>query len=164
MIKLIRSVSFILFALATVIFPGTSHAAAGDSIIGTQVVGQVSGGGASDTSGLVGGVFNLYYQGRLSRNSAILAQFQSGSGWSSFGGAYKSYFAGGRYINGPYWAAGLGVWDFGTLGNATTVDGSLGYDFTVGRNLVFGLDATLAYSLDTGGNVTNVGFNVGYKF
>ena len=75
MFKSIKSVSFIVFALGAIIFPGTSHAAAGDSIVGTQVVGQVSGGGASETSGLMGGVFNLYYQGRLSRNSAILAQF-----------------------------------------------------------------------------------------
>ena len=159
MTQAIYKISIILLALTGLLIPVAGQAA-GNSIVGSQVVGTISGGGTSDTSGLAGGVFNVYYQGKLGRTSAIFAQFQSGSGWSAYGGAYKSYFGGG-YLNSPYWAAGLGVWDFGSLGNATTVDGSLGYDF---RNLVFGLDATLAYSLDTGGSVTNLGFNIGYKF
>ena len=162
MLNLIRRISFTVIALGLITLPAAGQAA-GNSIVGTQVVGQVSGGGGSDTSGLMGGVFNLYYQGKLSRNSALLAQFQSGSGWSEFGGAYKSYFAGGRYTNGPYWAAGLGVWNFGTI-NETMIDGSLGYDFAVGTNLVFGLDATLGLSLNSGNSITNLGFNIGYKF
>ena len=163
MFKSIRKTALISLALSAMTFPGTSQAAS-SSIVGTQVVGSISGGGSSATSGLAGGVFNLYYQGQLSRSSAFIAQLQSDTGLTVYGGAYKSYFGGGRYANAPYWAAGLAIWDFGNLGNATTIDGSVGYDFRVGTNLVMGMDATLAYSLNSGGSVTSLGFNIGYMF
>jgi len=159
----IKKVFFITLALGAFTVPGTSQAA-GDAIVGTQVAGQISGGGSSATSGLAGGVFNMYYQGKLSNNSAFVAQIMSDTGLTVYGGAYKSYFGDGSYANSPYWALGLAVWDFGGLGSATTLDASVGYDFTVSNNIVMGLDATYVYSLDTGGNITSLGFNVGYKF
>jgi len=163
MIKRIKKASFIALALGAFAVPGTSHAA-GDAIIGTQVAGQISGGGASATSGLAGGVFNMYYQGKLSGNTAFVAQIQSDTGLTVYAGAYKAYFGGGEYANSPYWAAGLGVWDFGGLGSATTIDASIGYDFKVSSNFVMGLDATYVYSTNTGNGITSLGFNVGYMF
>jgi hypothetical protein len=163
MIKTIKKASYIALALGALAVPGTSHAA-GDAIIGTQAAGQISGGGSSATSGLAGGVMNLYYQGKLSNTTAFTAKFMNDSGLSVYGGAYKSYFGDGSYANAPYWALGLSIWDFAGLASATTVDASVGYDFTVSSKLVMGLDATYVYSLDTGGSITSLGLNVGYMF
>jgi len=163
MIKSGKKTSLILLVLGTLTIPGVSYAA-GDNIVGTQAAGQISGGGASATSGLAGGVFNIYYQAKLSDSTAFVAQIQSDAGLNVYAGAYKAYFGGGEYANSPYWALGLGVWDFGGLGSATTIDASIGYDFKASSNLVLGLDATYIYSTNTGGNITSLGFNVGYMF
>ena len=163
MIKTIKKASFIVLVVGAFAVPGTSHAA-GDAIVGTQAAGQISGGGSSATSGLAGGIMNLYYQGKLSNSTAFTAHFMTDSGITVYGGAYKSYFGNGSYANSPYWAVGLSIWDALGLASATTVDASIGYDFTVSSNIVMGLDATYVYSLDTGGNITSLGFNVGYMF
>jgi len=163
MIKSIKIFAVLVSTLALTAFPCASYAAH-DSIVGTQVVGSINGGGSSKTSGLAGGIFNIYYQGRLSRSSAFMAQFQSDANFSVYGAAYKSYVGDKRYTNAPYWKLGASIYDFGSLNNATTLDAGVGYDFTIGRNLVFGVDGTFSLSLNTGGNVTYFGFNLGYGF
>jgi len=163
MIKTIRKASYIALALGIFAAPGTSHAA-GDAIVGTQVAGQISGGGSSATSGLAGGVVNLYYQGKLSNSTAFEVHFMNDTGLTVYGGAYKAYFGDGVYANSPFWRAGLSIWDFGGFASATTVDVGAGYDFKVGTNLVMGLEGVYVYSLDTGGSITSLGFNVGYMF
>ena len=163
MFKAIKNNMTLMAALGLLVLPGTSHAVS-NSIIGTQVVGSINGGGSSMTSGLAGGIFNLYYQGRLSRSSAIIAQFQSDPNFSVYGAAYKSYIGNKHYTNAPYWKLGASIYDQGSLNNATTADVGVGYDFTISRNLIFGIDGTFSTSLNSGGSVTYFGFNIGYGF
>ncbi|MGW8246575.1 MAG: hypothetical protein ACWGOV_00570 [Acidiferrobacterales bacterium] len=163
MLKSTKKNTLLVATLGLFALSGTSHAVS-NSIVGTQIVGSINGGGSSMTSGLAGGIFNLYYQGRLSRSSAIIAQFQSDPNFSVYGAAYKSYIGNKRYTNAPYWKLGASIYDQGSLNNATTADIGVGYDFMIGRNLIFGIDGTFSTSLNSGGSVTYFGFNIGYGF
>ena len=163
MIKTISKISFVALTIGVLALPGTSQAAGG-AIIGTQAAGSISGGGLTATSGLAGGVMNLYYQGKLSDKSAFEVHFMTDSGLSVYGAAYKGYFGNGGYANAPFWRAGASLYDLGGLASATTLDIGAGYDFKLGNNFVMGLEGIYAYSIDSGGSITNLGVNVGYMF
>ena len=160
--RISRSVSRILVVSALLTASISSHA--GDNIIGTQVWGQLSGGGSSATSGLAGSVLNLYYQGKLSDKSAFVLSFQTDSGLNVYSGAYKGYFS-GKYANAPYWALGAGIYDFGGFASVTTANASIGYYMAATENIVVGFDATYASAISGGsGSLTSLGVNVGYMF
>jgi len=136
-----------IFMVAAFALPSVSRA--DGSIIGTDVYALGNGS-----------IANAFYQGKISEDSAFMVEVASDLGVNLFQGSYKKYFA-GSYANAPFLAGGLLL----ATGGGSSVSGffgKIGYDFTIGNNLV--LSPYYGAGSVSGYNFGGVGFDVGYKF
>lgn len=135
--------------VAVFMLSGPLVAKAEDSIVGTDAYALA-----------VDGVPNVFYQGKLSPESAYLIEVAASGGVSIVQASYKHYFGEG-YANALYLAGGVLIASGGGT-SVTGVMGKVGYDFPVADNVVlspfYGIGSVAGFSFD------GIGFNVGMKF
>ncbi|WP_416886621.1 hypothetical protein [Marinospirillum sp.] len=81
------------------------------------------------------GMFNLYWQGSLSRNTAIRAGYSTGDDLSIVDVTFKGYID--RYHQGAFYEAGLTWWD-GDRDDDIGFMAALGYERTLAPHFVLG--------------------------
>jgi len=139
----------IVVFLTAVILSVPGIARAEGTVVGTDAYALVADG-----------IGNVFYQGKVSDNGAVLVEFASDANINLVQGSYKIYFS-GKYANAPYIAPGF-LYATNGSSSITGFVGKIGYDFTVGNSFVlspyYGVINVSGY---TGGGI---GFNVGIKF
>lgn len=81
------------------------------------------------------GMFNLYWQGSLSRSSAIRAGYSTGDNLSILDVTFKGYID--RYHHGAFYEVGLTWWD-GANDDDIGFMAALGYERTLAKHIVAG--------------------------
>jgi len=91
------------------------------------------------------GMFNLYWQGSLSRTTAVRAGFSSGDDLSILDVTFKGYLD--RYHQGAFYEAGLTWWD-GANDDDIGFMGALGYERTLAPHFVAGGSVQVVAGID----------------
>ncbi len=91
------------------------------------------------------GMFNLYWQGSLSRTTAIRAGYSTGDDLSIVDVTFKGYLD--RYHSGAFYEAGLTWWD-GANDDDIGLMAALGYERTLAKHFVAGGSVQMIAGID----------------
>ena len=90
------------------------------------------------------GMFNLYWQGSLSRTTAVRAGYSTGDNLSILDVTFKGYLD--RYHQGAFYEAGLTWWDADD--DDIGFMGALGYERTLAKHVVAGGSVQVVAGVD----------------
>jgi len=91
------------------------------------------------------GMFNLYWQGSLSRTTAVRAGYSTGDNLSILDVTFKGYLD--RYHSGAFYEAGVTWWD-GANDDDIGFMGALGYERTLAKHVVAGGSVQMIAGVD----------------
>lgn len=124
-------------ALASSILVPTSAQAMSHSI-STDIVRQID-------KNMYDGMFNLYWQGSLSKSTAVRAGYSTGTDMSIIDVTYKKYID--RYHQGVFVEGGGSYWD-GKNDSSVGILGAVGYERTLASHFVAGGSVQMYMGID----------------
>ncbi|SFX21903.1 hypothetical protein [Marinospirillum alkaliphilum] len=130
-----KLLSALCFAVA-VLLP--FHASAMTHTIGTDVVRLID-------NNMDDGMFNLFWQGSLSRSSAVRASYSSGDNLNILEVTYKGYID--RYHQGVFYEVGGAWWD-GRNDDDLGLMAAIGYERSLAKHVVAGGSVQMVAGID----------------
>ena len=94
------------------------------------------------------GMFNLFWQGSLSRSSAVRASYSSGNDLSILEVTYKGYID--RYHQGVFYEVGGAWWDSGN-DDSLGLMGAIGYERSLVKHVFAGGSVQMVAGIDDSG-------------